>query len=245
MQPCNHPFVLDNCGLFCFPPFPCILIYIFSIFGALQLIVPPWLSQIRSSSTWLAWWFHSAFTLVPGNSVYQFEIRSQWSPFHSPKGSRPCTHPGSNCFGANIIAHITGLPSDVVNPNTVKWESFWALRVCCLDSDPTVSNFYPPIWPSFAWDVLLPTSSTNSNFPGCFNMYLVFIPNDFFSVATMWPLYWATPPCLTLLQFLPLPFPCMSRYTSVRSLYVYTSQPAYNRISLPSFPWLCGDHSFS
>ena len=85
-----------------------------------------------------------------------------WEPAHGEKGSSTRTYVGSNSLVATITAHITGSPDAVVNPNKVKCVSLHAALICGLSSSGT-KYFSPPQLPSFACEVLLPTSSTKSN----------------------------------------------------------------------------------
>jgi hypothetical protein len=69
-----------------------------------------------------------------------------------------------------MFAHISSLPVAGVKPSTVNHASFVVAR-CCGQTSLEQRDDSPPAAPSFACDVLLPTSSTNTNKLGWINSY--------------------------------------------------------------------------
>ena len=68
-----------------------------------------------------------------------------------------------------MFAHISSLPVAGVKPSTVNHASVVAR--CCGQTSLEQRDDSPPAAPSFACDVLLPTSSTNTNKLGWINSH--------------------------------------------------------------------------
>ena len=100
---------------------------------------------------------------------------------HAANGSRPRTHSSSKAFQAKVFAHRTGLPLAAVKPRTVKSASLVEARICdCPPKIIGISHLQHCL-PSFACDIIVPTSSTNKRRSCLVSSYSVYNPKPSYS----------------------------------------------------------------
>jgi len=126
-----------------------------------------WLTHSPSNTQTVESCIHCSGVMYHGDKICQCHLNCHpklvSSPTNSAQGWVPTIYFACISFHSKMIVQQTGFPEAAMNLSTVNAD---CIRAWHLGS---MSNFWPPTFPSFFWDMLSPTSSMNRTRSGLIN----------------------------------------------------------------------------